>query len=190
MPTLSAGRSLDTTRHVRDRHARRLAKTVRARYGTTVDVRDAVLGAVLNVVSNVLFSEDVVGMRVQGGQLFMDLMVEVLQDWTRPNVSDAFPFLAPVDLLGSRRRVTRGLTKLYKFFDDEFIERRLASGDSHGDLLDICITTAARYCYCTSRITARFKPPVKIEFFFYKKNEAPVADYCHTCRLVIQTGVN
>lgn len=139
MPTLSAGRSLDTTRHVRDRHARRLAKTVRARYGTPVDVRDAVLGAVLNVVSNVLFSEDVVGMRVQGGQLFMDLMVEVLQDWTRPNVSDAFPFLAPVDLLGSRRRVTRGLTKLYKFFDDEFIERRLASGDSHGDLLDVVL---------------------------------------------------
>ncbi|CAL5081366.1 unnamed protein product [Urochloa decumbens] len=143
---LSAARSLDATRRVRERRARGLAESVRARSGggAPVVVGDVVLGAVLDVVSGILFSEDVADMRVQGGQMFRDLMVEVLEDWTRPNVSDAFPFLAPMDLFGSRRRVSRGLTKLYKFFDEEFIERRLDSGDNHGDLLDVVLERHAK----------------------------------------------
>ncbi|CAL5064490.1 unnamed protein product [Urochloa decumbens] len=128
------------------RRARRLAESLRARSGggATVVVGDAVLGAVLDVVSGILFSEDVADMRVQGGQLFRELMAAVLEDWTRPNVSDAFPFLAPMDLFGSRRRVSIGLTKLYKFFDEEFIERRLDSGENRGDLLDVVLERHAK----------------------------------------------
>lgn len=156
---MSSARSLDATRHIRERHARGLAERVRgrARSGApVVVVRDAVLVTVLDVVSNVLFSEDVVGMRVQGGQLFKDLMVAVLEDWTKPNVSDAFPFLAPIDLFGSRRRVSRGLTKLYKFFDDEFIERRLANGENHGDLLDVVLARHSMSELTRSEITKFF----------------------------------
>lgn len=149
---MSAARSLERTRHVRDRHARGLAKSMRARSGTPVVVGEAVLGSVLDVVSNILFSEDVVNTRVQGDTLFSDL-VAVLEDWTRPNVSDAFPFLAPTDLFGSRRRVSRGLAKLYKFFDDEFIERRLgANGENHGDLLDVVLARHAK----SGRITVEW----------------------------------
>ncbi|CAN6182221.1 unnamed protein product [Urochloa humidicola] len=151
------GRSLDATRRVRDRRARGLAESLRARSGTPVKVGEAVLGAVLDVVSGILFSEDVADMRVQGGQLFKDLMVAVLEDWTRPNVSDAFPLLAPVDLLGSRRRVSRGLTKLYKFFDDEFIERRLANdGEHHGDLLDVVLESELTRSEITKFFTDMF----------------------------------
>ncbi|RCV11596.1 hypothetical protein SETIT_2G198900v2 [Setaria italica] len=154
---MSAARSLERTRHVRDRHARGLAKSMRARSGTPVVVGEAVLGSVLDVVSNILFSEDVGDMRVQGGQLFKDLMVAVLEDWTRPNVSDAFPFLAPTDLFGSRRRVSRGLAKLYKFFDDEFIERRLgANGENHGDLLDVVLARHTMSELTRSEITKFF----------------------------------
>ncbi|CAN6217591.1 unnamed protein product [Urochloa humidicola] len=152
---LSASRSLDATRsvgRVRDRVARGLAEGLRARSGATVKVGDAVL----DVLSGILFSEDVANMRVQGGQLFKDLMVAVLEDWTKPNVSDAFPLLAPVDLLGSRRRVSRGLTKLYKFFDDEFIERRLASGENRGDMLDVVLELHSMSELTRSEITKFF----------------------------------
>ncbi|XP_034580865.1 cytochrome P450 76M5-like [Setaria viridis] len=125
---------------------------MRTRSGTLVGVGEAVLDSVLDVVSNILFSEDVVNTRVQGDTLFSDL-VAVLEDWTRPNVSDAFPFLAPIDLLGSRHRVSRGLTKLYKFFDEEFVERRLlANGENHGDLLDVVLARHAK----SGRITVEW----------------------------------
>lgn len=115
-------------------------------------------------VQHILFSEDVADLHVlqQGGHgelLFKDLMVGVLEDWTKPNVSDAFPFLAPIDLLGSRRRVSGALTKLYKFFDDEFIERRrLASScdENHGDLLDVVLARYAKSEITRSQITKFF----------------------------------
>ena len=158
---LSAGRGLlDGARRVRDRHARGLAARVRARSGAPVKVGEAVLGAVLDVVSGTLFSEDVVGARVWGdhGQPFEDLVAAVLADWTRPNVSDAFPFLAPLDLLGARRRVSRGLTTLYEFLDDEFIERRLAGGEyrSRDDLLDAVLARHAKAELTRSEMTKFF----------------------------------
>lgn len=156
---LSAGRSLDVTRHIRDRHACGLAENVRARSGTPVKVGEAVLGSVLSVLSSIVLSEDVVSMRVRGGQRFQDVIVGVLRDWTKPNVSDAFPFLAPVDLLGSRCRVSRGLTKLYDFFNDEFIERRLAGGGenhNHGDLLDVVLAQYGRSELTRPEITEFF----------------------------------
>ncbi|CAN6182147.1 unnamed protein product [Urochloa humidicola] len=150
------GRSLDATRRVTDPRARGLAESVRrrARAGTPVNVGEAVLGAVLDVVSGILFSDDVADTCVpHDGRLFRELMVAVLEDWTKPNVSDAFPFLVPIDLFGSRRRVSRGLTTLYEFFDDEFVERRLASGDNRGDLLDVVLARHAKSELTRSEIT-------------------------------------
>ncbi|CAN6166818.1 unnamed protein product [Urochloa humidicola] len=151
----AAGRS----RRVTDRRARGFAESVRrrGRAGAAVNVRVAVLGAVIDVVSGILFSEDVADTHVpqDDGRLFKELMVAVLEveDWTKPNVSDAFPFLAPIDLFGSRRRVSRGLTTLYEFFDDEFVERRLASGENRGDLLDVVLARHAKSELTRSEIT-------------------------------------
>ncbi|KAL6865291.1 hypothetical protein ACP4OV_016442 [Aristida adscensionis] len=148
----SSGLGLDMTRPIRERHARRLSEHVRAAAcsgagGAGVDVREAVHGTVLNVISNILFSRDVVGldlMRVRGAQVFRSLMAPVLQEWSRPNLSDALPFLAPLDLLGSRRRISKPLAQLYSFFDQEVIQPRLASGDTHNDLLGVVLARHAK----------------------------------------------
>lgn len=145
------------TREIRDVQARRLAERVRARSGTPVGVGDAVLGAVLDVVSSMLFStkDDVAGLLVVQNNnklTFKEVMAAVLEDWNGPNVSDAFPFLAPLDLFGRRRRVSRGLASLYNFLDEHFVEPRLlqlleddTSGDKKkkkkhdDDLLDVLL---------------------------------------------------
>jgi len=62
-------------------------------------------------------------------------------------VSDAFPFLAPLDLFGSRRRTSKSLAQLYELFH-RFIDRRLAGGERHGDMLD-----AVLECYAKSQLT-------------------------------------
>jgi cytochrome P450 len=149
----STGRGLDITRHIRDRHGCRLSEQLRLCSGMPVKVGEAALGAVIDVMSNILFSKDVAHLRVEGGQLFKDLLVEVLEDWTKPNVSDAFPFIGSLDLLGSRRRISRGLTKLYKFFDEELIEPRLGSSENHHDLLDNILSQHTKSKLTRSEIT-------------------------------------
>ncbi|KAI5002411.1 hypothetical protein ZWY2020_027061 [Hordeum vulgare] len=146
----SSGRGLDTIRPILECHAGHLTEHLRAcsGTGTPVLIREAVNRTVLNVISNILFSEDVVDLRMPADQPFRGLIVPVLEEWSKSNVSDAFPFLAPIDhLLGSRRRISIHLAKLFKFFDQEIIQRRLArtstGGKNTNDVLDILLTRHA-----------------------------------------------
>ncbi|KAE8791114.1 Cytochrome P450 76C4 [Hordeum vulgare] len=146
----SSTRGLDTIRPILECHAGHLTEHLRAcsGTGTPVLIREAVNRTVLNVISNILFSEDVVDLRMPGPQPFRGLIVPVLEEWSKSNVSDAFPFLAPIDhLFGSRRRISIHLAKLFKFFDQEIIQRRLArtstGGKNTNDVLDILLTRHA-----------------------------------------------
>nr|CAB3486635.1 unnamed protein product [Digitaria exilis] len=139
----SSARGLDVIRPILERRAGQLAGYLRASSGKPVNIREAVNGTVLNIISNVLFSEDVVDLSVQGTQMFKGLIVPVLEEWSKPSVCDAFPSFAPLEhFLGSRHRISTHLAKLYKFFDQGIIERRLASSENHNDLLDVLL---ARY---------------------------------------------
>ncbi|KAJ1287584.1 hypothetical protein BS78_02G021300 [Paspalum vaginatum] len=140
----SSSRGLDVIRPILERRARGLAEHLRSPScsgGRPVNIRDAVNTTILSVISNVLFSEDVVAD-------FKSLIVPVLEEWSKPSVCDAFPLLAPLEhLLGSRRRISTHLAKLYKFFDQGIIERRLAAASSsedqdhhHDDLLDALLS--------------------------------------------------
>ena len=117
-------------------------------------LREAVNGTVLNVVPNVLLSEDVVDLREQQkAQTFKSLVVPVLE-WSKPSVSDAFPFLAPLEhLLGSRRRISTHLAKLFRFFDEVIIEKRLACGEKHNDILDVLLSRMAMAKLTRQQIT-------------------------------------
>jgi len=85
--------------------------------GTPVNIREAVNGTVLNVVSNVLFSEDVVGLREQENQTFKRLVVPCAGGVVETQRLRSLPFLAPLEhLLGSRRRISTHLAKLFKSF--------------------------------------------------------------------------
>ncbi|KAK3130221.1 hypothetical protein QOZ80_6BG0490580 [Eleusine coracana subsp. coracana] len=155
---ITSGRSLELSRHVRERHARQLAEHFKASSGRPVTVGVPMLGTVLNVVSSILFSrDDVVDLRVQGAHVLKDLLAELTAVSTKSNISDALPFLAPLDLFGLRRSFSRCLARLYKFLDEEFIEPRLASGETHhGDVLDVLLAQYAKSQLTRSDITKFF----------------------------------
>ncbi|KAF7012880.1 hypothetical protein CFC21_027028 [Triticum aestivum] len=145
-----SGRGLDTIRPILECHAGHLTEYLRACSGTgrPVIIREAVNRTVLNVISNILFSEDVVDLRAPGPQPFRGLIVPVLEEWSKSNVSDAFPFPSPIDhLLGSRRRISIHLAKLFNFFDQEIVQRRLArtgtGNENTNDVLDILLARQA-----------------------------------------------
>ncbi|KAF7087963.1 hypothetical protein CFC21_091119 [Triticum aestivum] len=149
----SSSRGLDTIRPILECHAGCLTEYLRAcsRTGMPVIIREAVNRTVLNVISNILFSEDVVDLHAPGAQPFRGLVVPVLEEWSKSNVSDAFPWLAQIDhLLGSRRRISIHLAKLFNFFDQQIVQRQLArngtstnGSEKNNDVLDVLLARHA-----------------------------------------------
>jgi cytochrome P450 len=166
----SSSRGLDVIRPILECRATQLAGYLRTCSGTPVDIREAVNRTVLNVISNVLFSEDVVDLREQGAQMFKGLIVPVLEEWSKPSVSDAFPLFASLEhLLGSRRRISTHLAQLYRFFDQGVIERRLAGGEkNHNDLLDVLLSRHAVSKLTRQQITTFLTVRTNSYLYIYK----------------------
>ncbi|TVU03636.1 hypothetical protein EJB05_50824, partial [Eragrostis curvula] len=120
---ISSGQSLDRTRAMRDRHARQLAEHCRASSGRPVAIGEAVFGTVLNIVSNILFSDNVVDMRSQAGQQpfrFRNLVAAVIKGWTIPNSAARNDDLLDV-LLERHAKSELTRSEITVFFTDIFI---------------------------------------------------------------------
>uniref|UniRef100_A0A0D9X8P7 Uncharacterized protein n=1 Tax=Leersia perrieri TaxID=77586 RepID=A0A0D9X8P7_9ORYZ len=132
-------RGLASLRGVREGKVRELVGYLRARAGETVDVRHAVYGGMLSLVSSSFFSVDVVDLGAESENEFRRSMTFLMEVVSKTNVSDLYPFLRRLDLQGWRRLTERYLGRVIRFLDD-VIDRRLAdtnaSPDKHGDFLD------------------------------------------------------
>nr|XP_010917269.1 cytochrome P450 76M5 [Elaeis guineensis] len=142
-------RSLDATRGLRQQKARDLVAYVRANAGRPIDVGRAVFGAVLNLISNTLFSFDLADLHSESTQDFRDLVSTLTSEVGKPNLSDFFPVLRIIDPQGRRRKIELHLKKLFKLFD-EIIDQRLsanptaAAAESGGDFLDALLQLHAQ----------------------------------------------
>ncbi|CAO2191735.1 unnamed protein product [Urochloa humidicola] len=137
-------RRLAAARAARERKVRDLVSYFRDRAGEVLRVGEAVYGGVLNLVSSALFSADVGAESAQG---LRELVEEIVDAIAKPNVSDLFPFLHPLDLQGWRRWTARRFDKVFRVLD-AIVDARLAlaaadddasssfsSKDVHGDFL-------------------------------------------------------
>ncbi|KAM0865959.1 hypothetical protein ACQ4PT_042927 [Festuca glaucescens] len=96
-------RRLGASHVIQERKARELVAHFRASSGSPVRVALPVFSAVLNMMSGVLFSEDVVELGSVSGQEFKELIADTVAESIKPNISDLFPFLSALDLSGGRR---------------------------------------------------------------------------------------
>ncbi|CAO2188996.1 unnamed protein product [Urochloa humidicola] len=141
-------RSLAAARGARERAVRGLVAHLRGRAGREVEVGRALYAAMLNLVSSSFFSLDLVDDMDRGGGAasahgIRHHVEEVADLMTRPNVSDLFPFLRPLDLQGLRRKATVHLGEIFRILDG-IIDRRLAEtsssgGSKHDDFLDALV---------------------------------------------------
>lgn len=167
-------RGLAAVRGVRERKVRELVAHVRGLAdGREVDVAQALYGGVLNLVSSAFFSADVVdvGGGAEAAEELRVLMQEVIASIAKPNVSDLFPFLRPLDLQGWRRWATGKFQKIFGMLD-AIIDRRLSSslliqGGSNNnnkhqdnDFLDVLIDLMA-----TGKITRDSMPTILFDVF-------------------------
>jgi cytochrome P450 len=142
-------RSLQDTHGLRERTVRDLVSYLRGRSGQEVAVGRVLLSSTLNLTSNILFSADTVDMEGRSPERLLETLDEAIDPlmW-KPNVSDIFPLLAPLDLQGRRRMAAAQLRKLFSFLEG-VVDRRLAEAaaaasgskvDRHNsDFLDVLL---------------------------------------------------
>ncbi|CAL4999252.1 unnamed protein product [Urochloa decumbens] len=134
---------------------RRLAAARGAReHKEAVDVGTAVYGGVLNLVSCALFSADVVDVGAASAQGLRELVEEIVGAIAKPNVSDMFPFLRPLDLQGWRRWTARRFHKVFRVLDDIVDARLAADDDAHGDFLDALLELVSAGKMARNDVTA------------------------------------
>ncbi|KAG8056928.1 hypothetical protein GUJ93_ZPchr0002g26478 [Zizania palustris] len=138
---LFSARGLDATRALREAKVRELVGCLRvhADAGKAVDVGRVVFSGVLNLVSNVLFSEDVADLSSDRAQQLEMLVKDTVDEVTKPNLSDLFPVLAALDLQGRRRRAAEHIRRFNDFFDAIIRRRQNAGGERKEDFLDLLL---------------------------------------------------
>ncbi|KAI4991111.1 hypothetical protein ZWY2020_039482 [Hordeum vulgare] len=136
---LFSAHALDAARAVREEKVRGLVGCIRGHAGETVEVGRVVLSGLFNIVSSVLFSEEVGDLSSDRSQVLKTLTDDILMELIKPNLSDLFPVLSILDLQGRRRRTVERLMRFFDFFDP-IIERRMkAGGEGQGDFLDVLL---------------------------------------------------
>lgn len=138
---------LDSLQHLRHQKVEELVlhfKKHSAR-GAAVDVGRAAFATTLNLMSNTIFSIDMVDPEFETAQEFKDLVWRIMEDAGKPNLSDYFPLIKWFDLQGVKRHIRPSYIRLHQIFDEVIVKRLEARklGESRKDdfldvLLDQC----------------------------------------------------
>lgn len=130
---------LDSTKNLRQQKLQELLDYVneKSNKGEVFDIGEAVFTNVLNSVSNTLFSMDLAHSTVpdEKSQEFKTIIWGIMEEAGKPNISDFFPILRPLDPQGLYARMTNHMKKLCDIFDG-IIEERIRSRSSK--VVEVC----------------------------------------------------
>ncbi|AES79998.1 putative geraniol 8-hydroxylase [Medicago truncatula] len=130
---------LDSTRNLRQQKLQELLDYVneKSNKGEVFDIGEAVFTNVLNSISNTLFSMDLAHSTVpdEKSQEFKTIIWGIMEEAGKPNISDFFPILRPLDPQGLYARMTNHMKKLCEIFDG-IIEERIRSRSSK--VVEVC----------------------------------------------------
>ncbi|KAH9697248.1 cytochrome p450 family protein expressed [Citrus sinensis] len=136
---------LDANQDLRRRKIKDLLSYVEenCRAGKAIDFGQVAFNTSLNLLSNTIFSIDLVD---PNDREFMDTVLGILEEAGNPNLSDYFPLLKKLDLQGLRRRNTVFCGKMFQVFD-RLVDQRLKQRQEHScsisteskDILDILL---------------------------------------------------
>lgn len=139
---------LDLLQHLRDRKVEQLVQHLhkKAVEKTTVDIGELAFATMLNLVSNTVFSEDLVDSEFESAGEFKELVWRIMEDAGKVNVSDYFPVVKMFDLQGVKRHVKVSYVRLHEIFD-RMIQKRVEDRNSNshdggvvaGDFLDVLL---------------------------------------------------
>ncbi|KAJ0692465.1 putative geraniol 8-hydroxylase [Helianthus annuus] len=136
-----SNKSLEANQHLRSQKVEELIAYCRkaSLSNDYVDIGRAAFRTSLNLLSNTIFSKDVINPYEDSGKEFKDAIGKIMEDAAKPNLVDFFPALKKIDPQGIRRRMTCNMKKVLEIFD-ELIEERLRTRKfEQDDVLDVCL---------------------------------------------------
>ncbi|KAJ9706713.1 hypothetical protein PVL29_001943 [Vitis rotundifolia] len=123
---LFTSQKLDSNTHLRHHKVQELLANVEqsCQAGCPVDIGREAFRTSLNLLSNTIFSVDLVDSISETAQEFKELMRGVMEEAGKPNLVDYFPVLRQIDPQGIRRRLTIYFGRMIEIFD-RIIKKRL-----------------------------------------------------------------
>ncbi|KAK7391183.1 hypothetical protein VNO78_19595 [Psophocarpus tetragonolobus] len=135
---------LDLLQHLRHEKVQELVEHLgkQGENGKSVDIGEMAFATMLNLISNTVFSEDMVDPGFECAGEFKEMVWRIMEDAGKVNLSDYFPLLKRFDLQGVKRHVEVSYLSLHHIFDD-IINKRLTQTQSSsllkGDFLDVLL---------------------------------------------------
>lgn len=136
---------LDSLQHLRQKKVDQLLQhiTKHCVLGTPVYITDLASATILNLMSNTMFSVDLVDPRFESAQEFRELMWRIMEGVGKPNISDYFPIFRSLDLQGVKRGTVPSYKRLHEILDGIIQERMKlrasSSTTSMNDFLDVLL---------------------------------------------------
>ncbi|XP_027363028.1 geraniol 8-hydroxylase-like [Abrus precatorius] len=138
---LFAHKTLDASQHIRRKVVQQLVTDIHqsSQIGEAVDIGTAAFKTTINLLSNTIFSVDLVTSTGKAGE-FKDIVTNINKLVGTPNLADFFPVLKMVDPQGVRRQQTKNVRKVLDIFD-RLVKQRLrqregTDSDTNKDMLD------------------------------------------------------
>ncbi|RDX88849.1 Geraniol 8-hydroxylase, partial [Mucuna pruriens] len=138
---LFAHKTLDESQHARRKVVQQLLSDVHknCQVGEAVDFGREAFKTTINMLTNTIFSEDLVLSKDSAGE-FKDLVTNITKLVGSPNIAEFFPVLKQIDPQGVKRQQTKNVAKVLDIFDG-LIRQRLKLRESigsntHNDMLD------------------------------------------------------
>ena len=169
---------LDTLQHLRhdmmESMARRLEGASEA--GEAVDIGRLVFATTMNMLSNTMFSGDIVDPESNTIEELKELIGKIMLLAGKPNLSDFFPVMRALDLQGIRKEIKVSYDRLHVLVDeiiDRRTKRRSEPSDHHGscerssgDFLDVLLDSQDRGPEELTRPDIRILLMVRLLFLF------------------------
>ncbi|KOM27577.1 hypothetical protein LR48_Vigan442s001300 [Vigna angularis] len=138
---LFARNSLDASQDVRRSKVQQLLSEIHrcCQTGEAVDIGTAIFKTTINLLSNTIFSMDLVQSSGKAGE-FKELVTNITKLVGTPNLADYFPVLKMIDPQGIKKRQAKNVKKVLDIFS-HLVDRRLKQRegthvDVQNDMLD------------------------------------------------------
>ncbi|XP_059655805.1 probable (S)-N-methylcoclaurine 3'-hydroxylase isozyme 2 [Cornus florida] len=143
---LFSGKAIESQACLREKKIRDMVRFLSVMEGKVVKVGEVIFATVFNMLGNVFISRDFISLEeenLDGGM--KDLVREIMEVSSAPNLSDFYPILGALDLQGLRKKSLELFGKVCAVWEPVIEERRdqrRGGASSQKDLLDTLIDTA------------------------------------------------
>ncbi|CAL1371326.1 unnamed protein product [Linum trigynum] len=130
---LFSSKAIEQQSDLREKHAREMAQFLNRRRGEAVRIRDVAFAYAFNSLASTYVSRDLIQLEGGDSERTSGIIRDMMELYAAPNISDLYPSLSRLDLLGLRKRTEVCVVKLRELWDPLISQRRELRTSDHRD---------------------------------------------------------